>query len=40
MFKPNFKPYNQGQVSLFPPSPGEKVPANSPTHIINQKTAA
>jgi transposase/signal peptidase I len=34
--KPKFKSYNQGQVSLFPPSLDEKVPKNSPARIINQ----
>ena len=36
MAKPKFKSYNQGQVSLFPPSLDEKVPKNSPARIINQ----
>lgn len=36
MAKPKFKSYNQGQVSLFPPSLDEKVPQNSPARIINQ----
>ena len=36
MSKPKFKSYNQGQVTLFPPSLDEKVPENSPARIINQ----
>jgi transposase len=36
MAKPKFKSYNQGQVTLFPPSLDEKVPENSPARIINQ----
>ena len=36
MAKPKFKSYNQGQVSLFPPTLDEKVPKNSPARIINQ----
>ena len=36
MAKPKFKSYNQGQISLFPPSLDEKVPKNSPARIINQ----
>ena len=36
MSKPKFKSYNQGQVTLFPPSFDEKVPENSPARIINQ----
>lgn len=31
-----FKPYNQGQISLFPLSLDEKIPLNSPVRIINQ----
>ena len=36
MSKPKFKSYNQGQVTLFPPSLDEKVAENSPARIINQ----
>ena len=36
MSKPKLKSYNQGQVTLFPPSLDEKVPENSPARIINQ----
>ncbi len=36
MAKPKFKSYNQGQVTLFPPSLDEKIPKNSPARIINQ----
>ena len=36
MAKPKFKSYNQGQVSLFPPTLDEKIPKNSPARIINQ----
>ena len=36
MAKPKFRSYNQGQVSLFPPSLYEKVLENSPARIINQ----
>ena len=36
MAKPKFKSYNQGQVSLFPPTLDEKVSKNSPARIINQ----
>ncbi|MBF6598683.1 MAG: transposase [Fermentimonas sp.] len=36
MAKLKFKSYNQGQVSLFPPTLDEKVPTNSPARIINQ----
>lgn len=36
MAKQKFKPYAQGQTTLFPPSLGEKVPQDSPARIINQ----
>ena len=31
-----FKPYDQGQLCMFPMSLGEKIPANAPVRIINQ----
>ena len=36
MAKVVFKNYNQGQISLFPASLDEKIPADSPVRLVNQ----
>lgn len=36
MAKPVFKSYSQGQISLFPASLDEKLPADSPARLVNQ----
>jgi transposase len=36
MPKKSFKEYNQGQICIFPRSPDEMIPADSPARLVSQ----